>query len=815
MKLFNTILLSLILASSLLGQEASIKGQLQDQGGEAVGFANVALYSSADSSLVKVESSGETGIFQLQGIAAGSYFLEATFVGFQDLRREVTLAENEELDLGVLSFPAVATELEEVTVTATRAMVEVKPDRTVFNVQGTINSVGENAISLLRKAPSVTVDNNDNINVLGRSGVLLYVDGKRLPLVGDELSAYLESLPAEQIDRIDIITNPGARYEAEGNAGIVDIRLKKDKNLGGNGSVTGSFSQGRYARYNLNTSGNYRNKKMNVFGAAGLGDRTSFNDMNFESLQNGIRLSESDRGVNARNNYDFRFGVDFFLGKSHTLGFLVGGQTSNGNNESLNRLVLSPEVQPLQVVLPEAIDSILVADNRSTQERDQNSFNINYRFDNAKGQIVNIDLDYGRFRTDTRRYQPNQYFDGLEQVKLTEVIDSFYTPTDIDIYTLKVDFEEEVWGGKLGLGTKLSRVESVNDFIVFNQQDGIYDLDISRSNTFHYDENVYAGYVSFARPINKKWNFSAGLRAEQTDAVGDLQAYDPAKQEPPVNLNYLSLFPSAGLTWQVAPTHVLSLNYGRRINRPDYNVLNPFDNQLSELSYENGNPELRPEIVNNVELGYTLAYRYNFKLGYSKTIDQITRLIAPDPEDDRANFISWDNLADQTIISFNVSAPVQITKKWSAYFNGSASYLDNQADYGDGAIVDVQAFNYVIFQQHTFTLPAGLKGEISAYYSGPGVWGGVFKYEASSGVGVGLQRKFLQDRLNVRVGASDIFYKSFWQGVSQFNGLISAGTGLNDTRRFSISASYLFGNQNVKSRKRKTGLEEEADRVNN
>ncbi|MDO8970112.1 MAG: outer membrane beta-barrel family protein, partial [Saprospiraceae bacterium] len=244
-----------------------------------------------------------------------------------------------------------------------------------------------------------------------------------------------------------------------------------------------------------------------------------------------------------------------------------------------------------------------------------------------------------------------------------------------------------------------------------------------------------------------------------------------------------------------------------------YNVLNPFNNQISQLSYEKGNPFLRPEIVNNLELGYTLAYRYNFKLAYSRTTDQITRLIAPDTEDPRAGFITWANLADQTVLSLSVSAPVQITKWWNAYFNASGSHLDNQADYGNGAVVDVQAFNYVIFQQHTFDLPLELKAEVSGYYSGPGVWGGVFLYESNWGLNLGLQRKFLQERLNVRLSAEDLFYENGWDGYSDFNGLLSYGGGRWDSRRISLSLGYRFGNDNVKSRKRKTGIEAEAGRV--
>lgn len=305
----------------------------------------------------------------------------------------------------------------------------------------------------------------------------------------------------------------------------------------------------------------------------------------------------------------------------------------------------------------------------------------------------------------------------------------------------------------------------------------------------------------------------AGLRAEQTESVGDLTAFLPSLQEPPVKANYLSWFPSAGLTWNLTKKQSLALNYGRRINRPNYNVLNPFRTQRSELSFESGNPFLKPEIVNNYELGYTLNYKYNFKVAYSKTEDKITRLIGPDPVDPRAGFTSWDNLATETVTSFNASLPLKVAKWWDAFLNLSASYTDNQADYGNGAVVDVQNFNYVVFQQHTFKLFKGIKGELSGYYTGPGVWGGVFRYEANWSIGVGIQKEFFKKKLKARLNANNITNRVMWKGYSEFNGLRSEGSGRMDMRFVSLSLSYNFGNQNVKSRKRKTGIEAEGKRV--
>ena len=797
----------MLLMYSVNGQNI-IQGKLLDPDSNPVEFANVVLYLSSDSSMSKVEYSDKDGNFNLRNIPNNNYYLKASFIGFDEISLDGINFDNESnLDLGVISFTTSAIELTEATIKAQRALIEVKPDRTVFNVQGTINSVGSDGLSLLRKAPSVTVDNNNNISVLGRTGVLVYVDGKRLPLAGDELTGYLENLTAEQIDKIDIITNPSAKYEAEGNAGIIDIRLKKNENFGSNGSINTSYSKGRHAQYNTGANANFRNAKMNVFANAGFGKRNRFNDMDFINYLNGLVTIEDNDMYSSSDNFNLRLGTDFFLSDKSTLGFIVSGRQSDRTSDIINQISIASANSPNN------IDSVLFANTLSENERNQYEANINYRFDNGDGESFNIDLDYGNYNNEAIRNQPNQYLDPSTDRVTSEIILNFNTPRYIDIYTAKADYENKLWGGVLGIGTKFSRVSSDNSFLVFDEVGGENIRLDNQSNLFKYNENVYAGYITFNRAINKSLNFSGGLRAEQTDAEGFLTAFDPSLQEPPVYLNYLSWFPSAGLTWQVAPTHSLALNYGRRINRPNYNVLNPFNNQLSQLSFEKGNPFLRPEIVNNIELGYTLKYRYNFKIAYSKTTDQITRLIGPDEEDPRASFITWSNLAEQNVYSFNISAPLEVVGSWNAYVNLSGARIDNQANYGDGALVDVQVFTYSIYQQHTFNLPGKLKAEVSGYFAGPGVWGGVFEYETSWSLNLGLQRKFLNDKLNVRISANDLFYQTGWDGISSFDGLESEGRGRWDSRRVGVSLNYSFGNDKVKSIKRNTGLENEAGRV--
>lgn len=794
------------MSSFVLAQTYSVSGEVQDEKNQPVPFATIVLKSAADSSLVKADITDENGLFRFDFIKPGSYFLEASYLGYQDVTGPSFSITDKAYNHPPVILTENAQQLDEVVLTAQRSLVEIKSDRTVFNVQGTINAAGENGLNLLRKAPGVLVDNNNSISVLGRAGVLIYVDGKRIPLTGDDLTNYLESLTSEQIDKIDIITNPGSKYEAQGNAGIIDIRLKKDKNLGSNGSLSTTYGHGRYGTGNVNSNGNYRNKLLNSFGGLGYNFGTRWNELKFLTYQNNIRLDEVNYNVSDYQGLNGRWGTDFFINKNHTVGFLVSFQKNSHSSRNQNRNLIGPDR------IPVVTDSILVAPNTSTFRRDQATYNINYSFESGKNRL-NVDLDYGTFDSEGRYFQPNYYYNPEETDIISRFINRYNTPSTIDISTAKADYETELFGGNFGTGAKFSNVTTDNTFLFYNILQNTDVRNDNRSNQFIYTENVLAGYLNYSKNLDEKWNVSAGLRVENTDATGDLIAFLPELEESPVDFTYTSFFPSAGVVYSHNPNNVFSVQYGRRINRPDYNVLNPFREQLSELSYSKGNKFLQPEIVNNIEFGYTLGYRYSLKLAYSYTSDQITRLIGPDEIDPRAGFISWDNLAKQTLYSINLSLPFDVTKWWNVFLNLSASYTDNQADYGEGKIVDVQAGTYNIYQQQTFSLGKKWKAEISGWYSGPGVWGGVFLYDPSYSLNLGIQRKFLDDKLNVRLTANDITYQSGWSGVSRFNGQIGYGGGNWDSRRVALSISYDLGNKNVKSRKRNTGMESESKRV--
>jgi iron complex outermembrane recepter protein len=781
-----------------------ITGKVMDPEGEPVAFANVVLHTVADSAMAKVEYTDDHGAFTLANIASGNYWLNISFVGLPTYNSTpFELQPGQRLDLQTIQLKNAVNELKEVVVTAQRPILEVKPDKLVFNIDGSVNATGSDALELLRKAPGVVVDNNENITLLGKSGVQIYIDGKPSPLSSTDLAAFLKNMQSSEIDAIEIITNPSSRYEAQGNAGIINIKMKKDKRLGANGNLNLGYNVGEVARYNGSLSGNYRNQKYNAFGSYSYNEGQNTNFMDLYREQNGLVFDQHGRQGGGWKSHNFKAGADFFLNDKNTLGFLVNGYVSDNTWNGASRTTIGKIGQT-------GIDSILIARSRNIDSRDNVNFNVNYRFDDSKGVIWNLDADYGMFRNDGREFQPNYYYDPTESVVLQERINSNETPTNIDISTFKVDHERPFLKGQLGAGAKFSYVQTDNTFDFYTEQDGAPVLDIDRSNQFEYTENVNAAYVNYSRKIDKI-SFQMGLRVEQTNSVGDLTSMKPTDNDR-VERNYLDFFPSGGITYAANEKHNFQLSYSRRVNRPSYQDLNPFENKLDELTFQKGNPFLRPEYTHNVQLTHSFNYKFNTTVGFSHTKDMITR--QTDVADETASYITWLNLADRYNYNVGVSAPLPITEWWSSFTNLSGVYMKNKADFGEGKVIDIDATAFNVYSQQTFRLPWDVSFEVSGWYNSGGIWGGNFEMEDQWSVDAGVQKKILDGRGNLKLSVSDIFKTTNWYGSSLFGDLFLNVHGGWDSRRFRLNFSYLIGNTQVKgARKRATGLEDEQKRV--
>ncbi len=793
-----------VFAATVHLHSAVVEGSVIDETGEPLASATVALLSFANEAVVEGAVSDEQGLFAFSGVAAGEYRLQVSFLGYETFESESFVI----LDGQTYTHPPIvlATDplmLDQIEIEGERQIVEVLPDRTVLNVQGSVNATGSTALELLRKAPGVVVDNNDNIIVSGRNGVKVYIDGKPSPLSTEDLAAQLRTMQSSEIDAIEVITNPGAKYEAEGNAGIINIRLRRDKSLGFNSTIDLSYGHGKRAKYGASSTFNYRDRGYNVYGSYAYRGGESESYINLFRIQNDFSFDERATTESTGPSNRLRLGADFYLGGKTILGFLATGYINDSNwaNQSLT---------PITNLVTNETGSLLDARSINDGVRRNGSVNVNLRVDDGSGVTYNADLDVGLYHNGNSSFQPNYYRDPASNTPTEENIFSSHAPTDISIYAGKLDYERPLAGGTFGTGFKASQVITDNVYRFYDIDGAAELLDVDRSNDFKFTETIAAGYATYAGKTGSV-EYSLGLRAEYTNSTGELTAFKPSDNNT-VDRSYLDLFPSGGITIKPAPKHQLRLNYSRRIDRPSYQSLNPFEFKLSELSFSRGNPFLQPQYTHNVSLTHTFNYVLNTTVSYSHTDDFFARI--SDSTDVSRTFIESVNMDYQRVLSGSVSYPVSLLPWWRTYSSATGFNTRNRADLGEGRLIDVQATVLSLYHQSTFKLPKNWSFELSGWYSSPSIWGAVYKTDANYAIDVGVSREFFGGRSKLKVAVTDVFETAPWRGVQRLSGFFIDASGGWESRQLRVNLSYLFGNTQVKkARQRKTGVEDEAGRV--
>jgi iron complex outermembrane receptor protein len=804
----KAVILVFLVLSAYLVNGQNISGQVFDQDATALPGASLSLRNARDSSLVKISLSDKAGQYSFVLIPAGQYIIHGTFTGRADFySTPFDFNGSEDYKVADIRFRQASGDLKAVTVVSRKPMVEVKADKTILNVEGSINAVGQDALELLRKAPGVLVDKDDNLSLSGKNGVQVYIDGRPTPLSGKDLSDYLKTIQSSSVESIEIITNPSAKYEAAGNAGIINIRLKKNKSFGTNGSITTGYNIGILPKYNAGLSLNHRNKKFNAFANYNYNYGRNESFMNLYRLQLDTLFNGRNTMTFENNSHNFKTGVDYFINSKNTLGIMVNGNISDNSFANYSRTDISyqPTSDPVKV---------LVADNNNAMTRDHANVNVNYKYADTSGRELNLDADYGLYRINSDQLQPNFYFDPSGN-PLEQRIYNMIAPTDIDIYSLKGDYEQGFKKGRLGVGGKVSYVETTNDFRRFNVNGSSKDLDRDRSNDFNYKENINAAYVNYNRQF-KGFMIQAGVRVENTVAEGisngqrwnggSYITYDSGFKR-----NYTDVFPSAALTLNKNPMSQFSFTYSRRIDRPAYQDLNPFEFKLDEYTYQKGNTELRPQYTNSFGITHTFKYKLNTTLNYSHVSDVFTQLI--DTAEKSKSFITKKNLATQDITSLNISYPLQI-KWYSVYTNLNMYYTHYKANFGVGRTIDLDVYAFNIFTQHSAKLGKGWTAEASGWYGSPSIWQGTFESKEMWSIEAGVQKTLFKGKGNLKASVSDIFQTMRWEGISNFAGQYLRVGGGWESRQLKLNFTYRFGSAQIKAaRQRKTGLDDENKRV--
>ena len=792
-----------------------VAGIVADIKEDPLAGASVDIRKLSDSSVVRYAVTDSSGKYAFTGIDPGTYFLHASHIGYAGkYSAPFVLGKASPMSLPPLLLSGASGDLKEVVVNFRKPLTEVKADRTVLNVEGSVNAVGQNVLELLGKSPGITVDKDDNISLSGKNGIKVYIDGKEVPLSGADLSDYLKTIQSAEIESIEIISNPSAKYEASGNAGIINIRLKKNKSFGDNGSLSGGYSVGTYSKYNAALGLNHRDEHINIFGNynyhSGINEQymnlfreltdSSFNQNSVIRIQNSV--------------HSFKAGADYFPDAHNTVGILLNGNFSQSPVSMSNSTVIS--------YMPTGVeDRILVADNHNVRKRDNGNLDLNYRYAGANGREWNMDADYGIYRIRSNQFQPNIYYDPDGLTLLYADMYDLLAPSNINIYSLKTDYEENFGKGKLGFGGKSSYVTSGNDFDQYDiQADGAIPtpdklLDTLGSSNFNYRENVNAVYGNYDRSF-AGWVIQAGLRVENTNIRGiageyQLQSNHYQTYDSVFVRHYTDLFPSGSVSYNKNPNARWTLAFSRRIDRPAYRDLSPFEFRLDEYSYQKGNPQLQPQYTNSI--GLTNVYRSNLTTTLNYSHIQGVFILLSDTIDVYKTFFSKENLASADIASINISYTVRYGG-YNALVNINSFYSLYKGSFGPGRMVNENAFSCNIYTQQTAKLGKGWTGEVTSYFTTPSIWDGTYLAKASGNVDLGLQKNLLHDRVTLKASGSDIFNTLHYSATSNFAGQFIRATGGSESRQLKLFLTWRFGSNQVKAaRQHLGGSEDENKRV--
>lgn len=464
------LFLFMLFAAATVVSAQQITGSVTAGKGSPLSQATVSLLRAADSATVKLAITDAHGTFSFSGIPEGEYRITTTSIGYLPGFSSSFRFGSSTVQLPALVLTKRTANLNTVTVTAKKPIVEARPDKTILNVEGTINAIGSNALELLRKAPAVLLDKDDNISMAGKNGVQVYIDGKPVPLTGTDLAGYLKTLQSAQIEAIELITHPSAKYDAAGNAGIINIRLVRNKSFGANGSVSAGWNIATYAKYNTGLSFNYRNSRINIFSSYNFSYAPNLQNISAQRTVLDTLFDQKAQILDVRKAHNVKAGADFFLDKKNTIGVLVNGIISDPSSSTSSTSLIS--YQPTGTT-----DRILSATNYTGMQRNNMNINLNYNYTGSKGKSLTINIDRGVYDFHSDQLQGNRYHTVSGQMLPGSVTYHMIAPSLIHINSAKADYEQEFLKGKLSAGAKTAWVRTDNDFRRLNVAGAAEDLD--------------------------------------------------------------------------------------------------------------------------------------------------------------------------------------------------------------------------------------------------------------------------------------------------------------------------------------------------
>ncbi|MGF1924810.1 MAG: outer membrane beta-barrel protein [Bacteroidia bacterium] len=785
----------------------TVSGATITKDGDAVPFATVKFFEGT----VQVNGAiaNEKGEFQFSHSLQSSkvYALSISSLGYETLHQRFSVAANDPLSrhLGKLTLTATAQKLKQVNVEGSKNLIEMDGGNIVFNVAKSILAQGSNALELLGRAPGVTVGTDNSVSLNGKSGAAILIDGRQTYLSGREIAELLKSMSSSEIKSIEIINSPSAKYDAAGTAGIINVKTLKSQVQGFNAGLTSGVSYGVFARSNQDLSASLRKDRFTVYGNYNhfLGYYSYL--YGADRVQDGKFYDSFTDDVDKRKKMGSRLGADFAISKNHTLGLLLNGNFIFGGGITDTRTEIG--AAPTRNV-----DQVLTAVNDYYHQQTQRyNVNLNYKYEDTVGRIINLDVDYGDFTKRAGNLQSNKYTAENNTV-LSDNLYRSLNGIDISLRAIKFDYTNKLWRGKLETGAKYSSVSSANDSRFLEVQPANEILDPTRSNRFAYREEITSGYVNYRKDL-KKWQFQGGLRIEKSISNGKLDQISPiAGNEKSIRRNYTNLFPFISASFKPSSSHNFSLSYSRRIDRPAYQNLNPFIYLLDELSFWQGNPFLKPQLSHRLSLqhlyksatvlGLSYTYTGDFSVEVTDTIDRTKIVMVP------------RNLGVQQHLALTLTQTLRPAAWWNMVLNGTFFGLHNDIDFGANRKLKLKQAAGRVSLQQTFKLPYQINAEVMSFYNSRRLSGANQFPRATSQVDIGLQRSFLSNNATLRLVYADIYKGTRASSTQQVGDLYIHNYSYFETRQVKLNFSYRFATGNTKAlRNRSSALEAENGRI--
>lgn len=781
---------------SALSQEYNVTGQVKDSKNKPIAFAN-AIVTEDTQLITKGSITNDNGSFAIKNLKAGNYKIEVSFLGYKTYTATFGLSKHVDLNTIILDENLEA--LDGVTVIAKKPTVKRLVDRLVFNVENSTLS-NTNVLDVLKHTPGVFV--HDGSITVKNSPPTVYINDRRIHLSSDEVQQLLEGTSSTNIKSIEVITNPPAKYEAEGGA-ILNIITSKNIAAGYNGNIFGNYKQGsKFPKYAFGTSHFFKTKKLNTYLNYSINPRRDFRH-NSESLNFTDETSwETDLKRTKRStNQNINANIDYDFNKNNSLGF------------SANILVAPREATKTGVnSLTEVynVNKVLDSTFRTINNRVNETFNFAFTLDythkfKKEGEKLSTSLHHTNYDFSGFQDVNTGYFFPNDDVAFRNNKFQTFSSQVIKLYTGQIDYELPIGeSAQFESGVKISNINSESILNQFTFENDIKTEDLQNSDTFLYDELNYAAYASYSKDWDS-WSLKSGLRVEYTDIQGESLSANQKNDN-----DYVKLFPSFHLLNKLNENNELYFNYNRRIYRPRYSQLNPFKYFLNDNTYITGDPNLKPQIDDTFTLGYTLNGTYTFEVYYRNENNPAIQIVFQDNNDNILKYIDT-NIKRSVSYGLDFITYTGIAKDWNLYVYSSLFYYDNKffALESNNVLANVNKWSVYtqVVNYFSFLKDKSLTADVSFLYISPIVNGPSVASERM-GLDINLRKILWNNRASVSIGVTDVFNtQNFTQTTRYLNQDIFLKSRI-ENRLFTFGFNYKFGNYKLKTNQKEIELDE-------